>query len=676
MSKPHQHADGHAGSKYRLGYRPEIEGLRAVAMLLVVAAHAGAPGFAGGFVGVDIFFVLSGYLITGLLLQEVHATGTVALARFYARRLLRLMPALLLMIGVTGVLGWLLLPAVEQSTQAVAATAAALWLSNVHFAFQGMDYFSPGSERNLFLHTWSLGVEEQFYIIWPLLFILTLCLWQRAESKPRLIALNRTLWLALAASFALGLYWAYTTPTLAFYMMPSRAWQFSLGALVFMHFGAPAFQPREAPRKKTYSSWPAGWTGLGMIAAATLLLDKSTPYPGLWALLPSIGTALILLPARHASPNAVHRWLALPPMQAIGRISYSWYLWHWPVLLLGAAVVDIYSAWNRAALVLLSLSIAAASWRYFEAPLRRQRQLVAKPRMAIFVSLGLMIASGSLALRWGTSADTRSQSPEHLRFQAARTDAPEIYAMGCDDWYQSAEVRICSFGNKTAPRTAVAMGDSIGLQWFPAYAKVFAPPDWRLLVITKSACPMVDIPIFYPRIGRMYTECAEWRDSALEEVVTISPDILVLGSTHTYDYTPAQWEQGTRQVLQRVADSTELILVMRSTPTLSFDGPSCLEPRSNLHERLNTGNACIGPAYSTRGQNVLVALEKAIVPFQNARLLDLTKEVCPEGVCNAQVDGDAVFRDTQHLTSSFAESLANELASLVFQDEAGEDPAR
>ena len=179
---------------------------------------------------------------------------------------------------------------------------------------------------------------------------------------------------------------------------------------------------------------------------------------------------------------------------------------------------------------------------------------------------------------------------------------------------------------------------------------------------------MVDVPIFYPRIGRMYTECAEWRNSALAAVAALSPDILIMGSTHTYEYTPTQWEEGTRRVLERVAPTSRRILVMRSTPSLPFDGPSCLEPRSRLHDSLSRGNHCTTPAESPRGQEVLRALHEAVAPFPNASILDMTEDVCPEGICNAQFAGNAVFRDTQHLTSTFAESLSGKLALLVFPE--------
>ncbi|HJP98498.1 MAG TPA: acyltransferase [Rhodanobacteraceae bacterium] len=174
-----------ARGNFRLGYRPDIEGLRAVAILLVVAVHAGVAWLPGGFVGVDVFYVLSGYLITGLLVQETSTTGHLGFANFYARRLLRLLPALLLMLAASCILAKLVMPPTELPNQASNAAAAALWLSNFQFAFWNMDYFAPSSDTALFLHTWSLGVEEQFYMVWPLLVVLAMGAWKSATHPPR-----------------------------------------------------------------------------------------------------------------------------------------------------------------------------------------------------------------------------------------------------------------------------------------------------------------------------------------------------------------------------------------------------------------------------------------------------------------------------------------------------------
>lgn len=642
---------------YRLGYRADVEGLRAVAILLVVACHAKVPWLAGGFVGVDVFYVLSGYLITGLLVQEISTTGDLRFANFYGRRLRRLLPALLLMLAITCVLARLLLPATGAPAQATAAASAALWLSNFHFAFAHLGYFAPAAETNLFLHTWSLGVEEQFYLVWPLLVVLAMGAWEGAKRPPSPARLQWLFGGIFVVSLALSWYWTRHAPHLAFYMMPSRAWQFALGALVFLLAGSPAFKTHAFIARANWLH-AMGWTGLTMILLAAILIDGSVPYPGAWALLPSFGAALLLAAGGRGNNQGVGRVLALLPMQSLGRISYAWYLWHWPVLLLGAALLDVANGWNRLLLVLISLLLAAASFHFFETPIRRYRKLLAKPRIAVFAAVALMVLAGSFALRWQSAAQQRLHKPAQMRLELARSDAPIIYSMDCDEWYHSSRVQICGFGDPHATHTAVAMGDSIALEWFPAYRKIFDKPGWRLLVVTKSSCPMVDASIFYARIGREYTECTRWREDALHEVADMHPDVVVLGSTFTYAFTQAQWIAGTRQVLNALTDSTRHIYLMRSTPALLFDGPSCVAPRSRLYDALVGASRCTGSAHSKLGDNVYRWLQAAAAPFRNVRLIDMTNSVCPDSICHAELDGKIVFRDSQHMTASFARSLA------------------
>ncbi|MEP6606894.1 MAG: acyltransferase, partial [Nitrosospira sp.] len=389
----------------QLRYRSDMEGLRAVAILAVVAAHAGVPWLAGGFVGVDVFFVLSGYLITGLLVEEHRAQGRIDLSAFYARRFRRLLPALLVMLVVTCGLGRLLLSPGDQPAHAVAAAAAAVWLSNFHFAFSNLDYFSPGADTNLFLHTWSLGVEEQFYLIWPALLILTMGRWQTKCNEVG--RLRVVMLLVLLTSLLACVLLTPHSPLVAFYLMPARAWQFALGALAFLWFGGLAVEDRSVasadPLKALSSglstqpslpSW-AGWLGLALIAAAAAGFDKQMLYPGFWALVPSVGAALILVAGARRYSGGVGALLSLRPMQAIGRVSYALYLWHWPVLLLGVAVVGTPSWLQRFSWVVISLALAALSYRFVETPIRRRLWMKASPKVVLLGAVSLMICANA-----------------------------------------------------------------------------------------------------------------------------------------------------------------------------------------------------------------------------------------------------------------------------------------
>lgn len=653
---------------YRLGFRSDIEGLRAIAILLVVAAHAKVSELAGGFVGVDVFFVLSGYLITGLLVQEIQTTQTLRFAAFYARRLRRLLPALLLMLVVSGVLGWLLVAPSEQAGQATAAASAALWVSNFYFAFANLGYFSPGAETSLFLHTWSLGVEEQFYLIWPLFLMLALGAWEGSRQPFNLARLKLTMQVIFIASLLLCVYWTYKQPELAFYMMPARTWQFALGALVFLHFGSPNTEndgsrtddglDRSSLRLALLQL--SGWLGLALILLAALVLDTHMAYPGMWALLPSMGAAMILAAGAKKPRDGVGKLLSIPPMQAIGRVSYAWYLWHWPILLLGATLMSLDSAAYRLALVVVSFLLAVGSYYLIETPIRRNQRLAVRPGRFVLAAVVLMLLANVSGIRWHNNAQARMNQPEQVRYLTARSDAPIIYRMGCDDWYHSAKVEICAFGPKDATHTAIAIGDSIALQWFPAFAEVFNKPGWRLLVMTKSSCPMVDEPMFYPRIGREYVNCEIWRNDALLQLAELKPDIVIMGSA-IYGFTREELVRGTKSVLNTISSAAGHVFILRSTPKLPFDGPSCLAPRSWLYTAISSKSQCMATWDNPSSNSVHQWLQAAASEFNNVSTIDMTDTICPQGHCRALRDGIIVFRDSQHLSATFARSLGPEL---------------
>ena len=645
---------------YRLGYRSDIEGLRAVAILLVVAAHAKVSWLAGGFVGVDVFFVLSGYLITGLLLQEIDKTGHLRFLNFYARRLRRLLPALLLVLICTCLAAAVVLAPGQQGDLAIAAATASVWLSNLHFAFTQLDYFSPGAASNLFLHTWSLGVEEQFYLVWP-----ALMLWALGASRgygSHTKRLKAAMLVLAGISLLACVVMTRTAPQMAFYMMPLRAWQFATGALVWLYFNSPdahdtGSSSQHAP---SIASRCIGWLGLGLIVVSALWFDANMAYPGWRSLLPTAGAAAIIAAGVRGAGTGVARVLSWRPLQAIGRVSYAWYLWHWPVLLLGGAYIVTDNPGYRAVLVALSLLLAMASYRWVESPIRHQARWIVRPGVTVLVALALMMMSSGACIGWLNATSTWINNPTQQHYAKAHGDAPVIYVMGCDDWYHSDYVRACSFGPTDASHTAVLMGDSIGAQWFPAVAKAFKRTGWRLLVVTKSSCPMVDELIFYPRIGRDYVECTTWRGHALQQIAAAHPDIVILGSSQFYDLDQNQWVEGTARVLKSISAATGHIYIVRSTPYLPSDGPNCLASQHWLPWLHRRQGKCDAPAFNKQGNDVYQWQQQAASRFGNVSVLDLNNAVCPDGECHAERDGIVVFRDSMHMSASFVQSLSGE----------------
>jgi hypothetical protein len=276
-----------------------------------------------------------------------------------------------------------------------------------------------------------------------------------------------------------------------------------------------------------------------------------------------------------------------------------------------------------------------------------------------------MAGAVAACFEWRATALTWTRIPQQYRYEEIRADIPRIYAMGCDEWFHSARVKICVIGDQNAENTAVVLGDSVLMQWFPALAAMYDKPGWRLLVLTKSACPMVDEPIFYERIGRYYTVCSEWRDSALSVLVSLRPNIVFIGGTSTYDYTEFQWVEGTRRVLERVAPFAEKVVIVLGTHTLPFDGPGCLARKNWRPAFLSLSDNCGSPVDGFQEKAVSAWLTRAASNFDNVKVLDPNPLICPDGRCYAEIGGDIVFRDSRHVSAKYVEKLTGRFARLV-----------
>ena len=644
----------------RLAFRPDLQGLRAVAVSLVVLAHAEVSWFAGGFVGVDVFFVLSGYLITALLVREYDRQGRISFLDFYARRVRRLFPALLLMIVVAGILGVWLLTDFEANQQLASSPFAAVWASNFYFAFAGLDYFNDLTQNDLFLHTWSLGVEEQFYLIWPMILLFVLgCFGRKARTGLFLpILLLSSIGLT---SFVLSLYLTFHEPRSAFFLMPSRIWQFSLGGLVSLAFHASQKERRPLAKASVggISDQLLLAGGMTLILGSAVLLHPGVPYPGFWGGVPSLGAVMVIVAGQRLS-QGLHSVLAQPALVWLGDRSYSIYLWHWPILILGFSLGFEGQPVPTAGLVLLSVVLAMLSYRFVELPFWKGRLSSGSNRIVLLVGLTASLLTGActfLALRW-----LPDQAPQYELSAQWRTYAPPLYAMGCDAWFSHAKVEPCEFGNPQAEKTLLIIGDSIGVQWFSMLKTIFDEPEWQTIVATKSACALVDEEFFYERLGKVYEVCEQWRNDLLDNLDFFGADLIVVGSAATYNFTVEQWTTGSSRVFGRLSEVAEQVVVIPGTPSLGFDGPSCLIRQMNRKVESDVlVQNCSAPDQLRLVSDVTEHLDSAAQQFQNVHFLDMNDLVCPNGICAAgDPDGIVVFRDDQHLTDTFVQSLAPE----------------
>jgi len=695
----------------RPGFRPDIEGLRAVAVLAVVLFHAGVPGLGGGFVGVDVFFVVSGFLITGLLAREVEATGTVRLARFYGARARRLLPAagVVLLATAAAAVAWL--PPLQARSVLGDALASALYAGNYRFAVQGTDYLAADTPPSPFQHYWSLGVEEQFYLVWPGLLIGTAWLASRRRRDP---APGRSSWpLALVlggiavGSYALALAWTRTLPPWAFFSLPSRAWELAVGGLL-------ALTARWWGRLPRALAGAAGWAGLVMIVLACVRLGESTPYPGTAALLPVLGAALIVGGGCAAPRWSVGAGLALPPMRMLGRLSYSWYLWHWPVLLLTPAVLGhplgpggrLAAAGASAGLALVTLHVVENPGR-FAGPLRRSPVRSLALGSAV-TAVGVCVASALLLLvpipvGHGSAAaapmigstgpagpaaptvDPQEAAVETLTAQvqiavAASTDVaavpsnltpplaeafddkPDVFVNGCVRSWLYVGQDECASADPASATTVALVGDSHAAMWEPGFEQVAAQRQWRLETMGKVTCPLLDLPISSPYLGREYTECEQWRGEILQRLHAEHPAVIVVGMARRYtpDYGFTVYDRPWLDSLTRtVADlrgTGAAVLVLGPVPDPGSTVPTCLS------EHLADAAAC-SPERPAAMNDAGIAAEAAATAAGGGHYADLSGLFCTATRCPMVVGNRLVFRDNNHLTVEYAQWLAPVLAA-------------
>lgn len=637
-------------------YRPDVEGMRAFAIVLVVLSHLSIDGFSAGFIGVDIFFVISGYLITGVLVREYETSSKIELLRFFSNRMRRLLPSLVLVVLVSGVLVYKIEPESKHLGQSMAAAMAVAWMSNIYFAFSDANYFSAESSENAFLHTWSLGVEEQFYIAWPLMILMYFKLFGKSSKATALIPLfSIVAILSLLACILIS----KISPIFSFYMMPTRAWQFSAGAIAWLFF-----------RQGEYSSvfyGVTGWVGFLLLAAALLGIDESTVYPGWVAIVPTLGACALLVSGRilETSPSSVAAWptrlLALPPMQGLGKISYAWYLWHWPVIIIGAYAAPVKgNVFNAVAALLVSLVLAVLTHFLLENPVRYGRLARMRHGWQLIIAVFLILITNSQLLRWNAHAQDALLAADNTIYVQAKNDAPVIYGLGCDDWFHSSDLRPCVFGENSAPKTAVLFGDSIGAQWFSTLTEMYDPHQWKIIVLTKSSCPIVDETFFYQRIGREYTECSEWRNKAIEWLRAKKVENIFLGSTASSGFTEKQWTEGTGRILEALSRNADALYVIEANPTLAFNGPDCL-----IKEKNKGGNRCASSAENTQYSQVSSFLKNAVDRYPKAHWIETASFVCPDGTCQAIRRNTVVFRDEQHLTATFTATAAAHFANQM-----------
>lgn len=654
--------EGLRTERSKWSFRPDIEGFRAVAILMVVLFHAGVPWARGGFLGVDVFFVLSGYLITGVLVSEVERTGRVNLLNFWARRARRLLPAATTVTLLTIAGSYFAGSLFDLVKFMKSATAFAFYGSNVVFARRAQDYFAPAAARDPLLHTWSLSVEEQFYLIFAPI-VLGIAIWTvrsgRTSVRMRLQGLLLT---ASVASFGFALSIVHVRHAAAFYLLPSRAWEFGIGALLVTGQQKIGGLGRRACNLLAVFA-------LLVLVASTGLIDSSAMHPGWITLAPVIATAVVIASAA-GGPTAVSELLGTAPLMWVGRVSYSWYLWHWPALVFLGDLVARPSLPLRLAVVVASLVPAYLAYRFLESPIRHSQRLARRPGLTL-LGAGALATVAVAAVGVAILANgIRMTDPAIRQIISAHAAQPALYEHGCHSGFAEVKPSMCAFGSQQSDTDVVLFGDSHAAQWFPALDSIANQRGWRLTPVTKSSCPSVNVSV--ARDDRRYVECDVWHQLAFDAIAKRHPKYVVISNFRHYNVffkdhaasldssaTALQaWRLGLEATIDRLRQTGAHVVLLRDPPSPSFDESSCL-----IRHTRDAG-AC-NFYWSRAVVSRLTQAEDAIASSAGVRVVDLSARICPDVRCQSIHNGMLVFRDENHLTVPFTLTLVGALDTLL-----------
>lgn len=692
-------------------HRRDVEGLRAVAVLAVLLYHFGVPGVGGGYVGVDVFFVISGFLITSLLVADRTDTGRVSFATFYARRARRLLPISTVVLVATVFASMVWLPTTRLPDVADDVKAAAMFAVNLLFAHRGTDYLTAGLDPSPLQHYWSLAVEEQFYMLWPAL-IAAVTIGARNVRR-------RTTWAmgtVVAASFLASALLTAEQPSWSYFGLHTRAWELGVGALL-------------ACAAPTIVRWPAnlraalGWLGLAGVGTAVAVYGDVITFPGWAAALPVLATAAVIA-AGDDAPRGPTVLLRHRPFQVVGARSYSLYLWHWPALIIAEGhLLRPLSATEKVAVAGLVVMLAEIGFRFVENPVRRSRRLAARPAMSMLVGATLVGTSalGGVALAThraevstgvvattpalptstlpttttdvpdsapATDAVTTSTlpqppapidmhgltaipavvealatvvAPDNLRpgLGAANGDVPPIYDSGCHQ-FSTPRIRTdCTFGPSDAGVTIALWGDSHAAQWFTPLATMASANGWRLLSLTQGSCSFLDITVYDRKNHREFGNCAPWRDAVRQylrdegvDVLFVSQHYGLLDADTQQAISPQRWADALPAFIDALrADGIEPV-VIGDSPNPPTTVPDCVA------ERRRHTDECGAPQYDRDDLAVAEAI-RAATSAARVGFVEPGEWMCgDDGRCPAIIGDILVYRDNNHLSETAAAWLS------------------
>lgn len=682
--------------------RPEIQALRAVAVVGVVIFHLWPEALPGGYVGVDIFFVISGFLITAHLVRELEATGRLRLGRFWARRARRLLPASLLVIALSAVATLLWAPQLHWQQFFREFAGSALYVENWLLAVDSVDYLAAENDSSPVQHYWSLSAEEQFYLVWPLLILLAFVVGRvakRSSSRAVIVVVAAV----TVASLAFSIWFTSTDPAQAYFITPTRMWEFGIGGLLAVVAAERTIQNRRL-------AIVASWSGLAAIVVTMVVFSDATPFPSYTALLPTLATALVIVAGMPVGASAPSWLMALRPMQWLGDVSYSLYLWHWPLIVFAPFVLlGDAQWWHPFVLLLLSLVLAELTKRFVEDPVRRS-ELLARwhnlPTLLATAASMALVVSVSVTV-WNTvEADAQASIAEAEEIIREIEEQPESAAPNCfgpeaglhgftacvdpelegvlvprrgesdraiDEKLrcrvntEQSGVKRCILlkGDPDGVKIAV-VGDSHAEHWVPAVLAVAEERGWRVDTYLKGGCPFSTVPRD-DQSSNATTTCRDWNGRVVKRLKAGHYDLVLTSQISGKEAKAAKGESDVEAHARGFADrwttieetTGAVVVAFRDTPRMPFQMSKCLAKLGD--EAASRASECSAPrdaALFPDGQEL--AAERLGVG-----IIDFTPHLCDATTCYGVVGSVVVFRDDDHLGGTFSRLLAPFLAEQL-----------
>lgn len=651
-------------------FLPEIQGLRALAVGLVVLFHLWPTRMTGGFVGVDVFFVISGYLITSHLRRELDDSGRIKLSSFYARRMRRLLPASLLVLAVTGVAAALVLPPQLARAAGREVVASTLYVENLWLASRAVTYSASNDIASPVQHYWSLSTEEQFYAVWPALILLGAWLgrrWLRGRTNLAVVGVLGTI---TAVSFVHSVVLTAADPAAAYFVTTTRVWEFAIGAMTSF------FLSRWTPTRGF--ALALRWLGLAAIVATAFLISQATPFPGAVALAPVLGTAAVIVAGDTGRVDPL-RWLDTQrPVQWLGDVSYSVYLWHWPLIALVPFVSGHALTWpEKLAIMVATGLLAEASRRWVEQPFLTGRLRAARP-VATFVAAGIamavLVGASTGHAAWTERAE---EAARQARFDQLASDpclgaTAALDPQRCGDPFAIPLVAPVTeadspwTGPKCDPecwdgprpeRVVAIVGDSHAGVFYHAVEPLLAARGYGVAVFSQGACPLNlagrDVWLGGPRDT---AECGDWSASVVDDVRALRPDLVISTA-----YVESRWSdpavgvEGYHRTWRALTEVAPVVVVRDHPTTGGAWGPECLAKNPGNQEACSVPRSVAlppDPAYDAAGAGAPEGVSR----------IDLSDLFCDAERCHPVVGGLPVYWDSDHMTATFARSLAPALS--------------